>query len=327
MTKMRMGLFLTLVVFVSLTFIVLPSVAKEKKTSEGKVALVNGSIITQSDFDREMTGFQQSLINRGESVNEEQLQELKKDILQNLINRELLYQESQKSGIKVEETAVNEQLNAVKKQLPSDDEFNNALLKMNLTETGLKSQIKKSLALNQFIDKQFADKITVSEKEAKSFYDSNPDAFKQPGQIKVRHILITVDPQADEAQKAAARKKIEEIQKKVEKGDDFAALAKESSQCPSSASGGDLGFFGRGQMAKPFEDAAFALKPGEVSDIVETRFGYHIIKSTEKKPGATLAFEDVKEKLMQFLKQKKLQEQLNEYTKGLEKEAKVERFI
>ncbi|MBW1827898.1 MAG: peptidylprolyl isomerase [Deltaproteobacteria bacterium] len=313
MTKMRMGLFLTLVVFVSLTFIVLPSVAKEKKTSEGKVALVNGSIITQSDFDREMTGFQQSLINRGESVNEEQLQELKKDILQNLINRELLYQESQKSGIKVEETAVNEQLNAVKKQLPSDDEFNNALLKMNLTETGLKSQIKKSLALNQFIDKQFADKITVSEKEAKSFYDSNPDAFKQPGQIKVRHILITVDP--------------EEIQKKVEKGDDFAALAKESSQCPSSASGGDLGFFGRGQMAKPFEDAAFALKPGEVSDIVETRFGYHIIKSTEKKPGAALAFEDVKEKLMQFLKQKKLQEQLNEYTKGLEKEAKVERFI
>ena len=80
-------------------------------------------------------------------------------------------------------------------------------------------------------------------------------------------------------------------------------------------------------MAKPFEDAAFALKPGEVSGIVETRFGYHIIKSTEKKPGTTLAFEDVKEKLMQFLKQKKLQEQLNEYTKGLEKEAKVEKFI
>lgn len=327
MTKLRMGLFLTLVVFVSLTFIVLPSVAKEKKTSEGKVALVNGSVITQNDFDREMAGFQQRLISRGESVNDEQLQELKKEVLQNLINLELLYQESQKSGIKVEETAVDEQLNAVKKQFPSDDEFNNALLKMDLTETGLKSQIKKGLAIDQFIDKQFADKITVSEKEAKSFYDSNPDAFKQPGQVKASHILITVDPKADEAQKADALKKCEEIQKKVEKGDDFAALAKESSQCPSSASGGDLGFFGPGQMAKPFEDAAFALKPGEVSDIVETRFGYHIIKSTEKKPGTTLAFEDVKEKLMQFLKQKKLQEQLGEYTKGLEKKAKVERYI
>jgi len=327
MTKLRMGLFLTMVVFVSLIFIVLPSVAQEKKTSDGKVALVNGSVITQSDFDREMAGLRQRLNNRGESVSDEQLQELKKDVLQNLINLELIYQESQKSGIKVEEGAVNEQLNAVKKQFQNDDEFKNALLKMDLTETGLKSQIKKGLSIDQFISKQFADKITVSEKEAKSFYDSNPDAFKQPGQVKASHILIKVDPKADAAEKAAARKKIEEIQKKVKKGDDFAALAKESSQCPSSASGGDLGFFGRGQMAKPFEDGAFALKPGEISDIVETQFGYHIIKSTEKKPGTTMAFEDVKEKLMQFLKQRKLQEQLGEYTKGLEQKAKVERFI
>jgi len=322
-----MGLFLTLVVFVSLAFIVLPSAAEEEKASEGKVALVNGSVITQGDFDREMSGLQQRLARRGESVNDEQLSELKKDVLQNLINLELLYQESQKSGIKIEETAVNEQLDAVKKQFPNDDEFNNALLKMDLTETGLKSQIKKGLAIDQFIDKRFADKITVSEKEAKSFYDSNPDAFKQPGQVKASHILIKVAPDADDAQKAAARKKIEEIQKKVERGDDFAALAKESSQCPSSASGGDLGFFGRGQMAKPFEDAAFALEPGEISDIVETRFGYHIIKTTEKKSGTTMAYEDVKEKLMQFLKQKKLQEKLGEYAKELEKKAKVERFI
>ena len=157
---------------------------------------------------------------------------------------------------------------------------------------------------------------------------SNSSGNSTPVQsAQIRHILISVSPQADETQKAAARKKIEEIQKKVKKGDDFAALAKESSQCPSSASGGDLGFFGRGQMAKPFEDAAFALEPGETSGIVETRFGYHIIKSTEKKPGTTIAFEDVKEKIMQFLKQKKLSEQLGEYTNGLEKTAKVERFI
>ena len=90
MTKLRMGLFLTLVVFVSLTFIVLPSVAEEKKTSEGKVAMVNGVVITQSDFDREMEGFQQRLASRRESVNDEQLQGLKKDILEGLIERELL---------------------------------------------------------------------------------------------------------------------------------------------------------------------------------------------------------------------------------------------
>jgi peptidyl-prolyl cis-trans isomerase C len=326
MMKRRTGSFLSLIVFAGLTFLVLPSVAQDK-TSEGKVALVNGIIISQDEFDREVAGLEQHLASRGTSVNDEQRKELKMDVLENLINRELIYQESQKSGIKVGETAVAEQLNAVKKQFPNDDEFKNALLKMNLTEADLTAQIKKSMAIDQFIDKQFSDKITVTEKEAKHFYDTNQELFIKDGDIRASHILITVPSDANEAQKAEAHKKIETIQKKIKKGDDFAVLAKEYSQCPSSASGGDLDFFGRGQMARPFEAAAFALEPGEISGIIETRFGYHIIKCTGKKPGTALAYNDVKDDLQKFLKQKKLQEQLKEYTKGLEKKAKVERYI
>jgi peptidyl-prolyl cis-trans isomerase C len=105
-----------------------------------------------------------------------------------------------------------------------------------------------------------------------------------PEQVHARHILVKVDPKADATQKAAARKKIEDIQKQLKNGEDFSELAKKASDCPSNAKGGDVGYFGRGQMVKPFEDAAFSLKPGEVSGIVETEFGLHLIKVMDKKP-------------------------------------------
>jgi peptidyl-prolyl cis-trans isomerase C len=177
------------------------------------------------------------------------------------------------------------------------------------------------------IDKQLADKATVSDEEIKTYYNSNPESFKQPEQVKASHILIKVDPKADEAQRAQARKKIEEVQQRVKKGEDFAALAKEFSQCPSSAQGGDLGYFGRGQMAKPFEDAAFAMAPGEVSNIVETNFGFHIIKTVDKKSESVMAYEDVKEKLGQYLKQNKLKDQVKVYVGQLKEKAKVERLL
>jgi peptidyl-prolyl cis-trans isomerase C len=149
--------------------------------------------------------------------------------------------------------------------------------------------------------------------------------FKQPEQVKASHILIKVTPDADDAQKATARKKIEEIQQKLKNGGDFAALAKEYSEGPSGARGGDLGFFRHGQMVKPFENAAFGLEPGQVSDVVTTRFGYHLIKVTEKKPAKTLAYSEVKDKIGERLKQQKIEKQAGEYIDGLKKDAKIEK--
>ena len=319
-------LFFILVAVACVTCMTLPSSAQEKQPPKANVAAVNGTAISQGDFDRELNMVQQRFTGMGKTLNDDQLQALKTDVLERLINRELLYQKSQNNGIKVEEAEVNEQLNALKKNFATEEEFKNALVKMNFSETYLTSQIRRDLAVKKLIDTQFVEKATVSEKEAKDYYDGHPDAFKKPEQIKASHILINVDPQADESTKAAARKKIEEIQQKLKKGEDFASLAKESSQCPSSAQGGDLGYFGRGQMVKPFDDAAFALAPGEVSSIVETKFGYHLIKSIDKKPQTTIGYEEVKEKLQEHLKQSKVQEQVNAYVEELKRNAKVEKL-
>lgn len=319
--------FLALVTTINLAWIALPALAAEKQASEGKVAVVNGSVITQKDFDREMGRVLQRLASTGRSLDDSQLRAIKKEVLEGLIHGELLYQESQRKGIKVEEVAINEQLETLKKRFPSEDEFKTALNKMNLSEANIRSQIKRGLTIEQFVTGQFAEKVTVSDKELRAYYDSHPDSFKQPEQVRASHILIKVDPQADESQRAEARKKIAEIQQKLQKGEDFATLAKESSQGPSSAKGGDLGYFRRGQMVKPFEEAAFALKPGEVSDLVETRFGYHLIKVIDKKPETTIPYEDIKEKVGQYLKNKKVHEEVGLYVKKLKEDAKVERFL
>lgn len=234
--------FLALVTTINLAWIALPALAAEKQASEGKVAVVNGSVITQEDFDREMGRVLQRLASMGRSLDDSQLRAIKKEVLEGLIHGELLYQESQRKEIKVEEVAINEQLETLKKRFPSEDEFKTALNKMNLSEANIRSQIKKGLTIEQFVEK-----VTVSDKELRAYYDSHPDSFKQPEQVRASHILIKVDPQADESQRAEARKKIAEIQQKLQKGEDFATLAKESSQGPSSAKGGDLGYFRGGK--------------------------------------------------------------------------------
>jgi len=324
----RTGSFLVFATFVGMmAWVALPSCAQEKKSPEAKVALVNGKTITQRDFDRELNGVKRRLVSMGKPVKDEQLQTIKMQVLENIINLELLYQESQKQGVKIEEKVINEQLSTIKKRFPEEDGFKKALLNMNLSEEDLISQLVREMSVRKFIDIQFVEKTTVSDEKVKDYYDSHPNDFKKPEIVKARHILIKIEPQAEDSRKAEARKKIEDIQNRLKKGEDFASVAKEVSQCPSSAKGGDLGYFTRGQMVKPFSDKAFALSPGEVSDIVETEFGYHLIKSVDKKPRTSIAYVDIKEKLQKYLKQKKVMEQVSEYTEDLKKKAKVERFV
>jgi len=323
-TRVRTRLWTWLMAF-SLVSICLPATAAEKEEpSQDKVAVVNGTVITQAQFDRDLRLGKRRFQMGGKALTNSQLSAIRKDTLERLIDVELLYQESQKKGIKPDQAELDERL---KERFPDEAEFKKIVKRMNLTEAALKSQFLRGMAIQTFIDKEIAQKIEVLDKEIKEYYDSRLELFKQPEQVQASHILVKVDPKAETSEKAEARKKIEEIQDRLEKGEDFSALAKEASQCPSGAKGGDLGYFRQGQMVKPFEVVAFSLKPGEVSDIVETKFGYHLIKVKDKKSEATTPYKDVKERILENLKREKVQKEVDLYVAKLKGEAKVERFL
>ena len=271
----------------------------EEKPSEDTLAVVNGSVITQADLDVEMAEFQQRLSKMGRLLNDSQFLGMKKRFLENLVERELLYQESQKEEIEVDEAALEIQLRALEKKY------------------------RRTVAVQEFIDKKFA----VTEEEMRAYYESDPRISMQPAQVQASHILIKMNPAADESQEKEARRKIEEIQNRLNAGEDFASLAGQFSECPSGAKGGELGYLGQGRMPKPFEEAAFTLEPGETSEIVKTPFGYHLIKVLDKKPESTVAYEQVSEEIEQRLRLQKTRKEMRQYIEKLKEAANVERFL
>jgi peptidyl-prolyl cis-trans isomerase C len=301
--------------------------AAEKKAPGDKVAVVNGVTISKDTYDRELNFFVRRAAPGGKQIPDVQMAQMKNEVLESLIDRELLYQESKKKGIQVKSEAVSDQLQKIQQRYPNKEEFKKLLSDIGLTESDVQAQIERGMAIQELIDKEVAEKIEVSDEETKSFYDKNPQLFQQPEQVKASHILIKVQADAPDAQKAEARKKIEAVQQKVQKGEDFATLAKTYSEGPSGPRGGDLGYFRRGQMVKPFEDAAFSLKPNETSEIVETRFGYHLIKVNDKKPAKKMTYAEVKDRLNEHLKKKKTDSEANTYLETLRKEAKIEKFL
>lgn len=318
-----------IVLTMSIAFMLVPFalLAEDKVASNDKIAVVNGVNISSKDFERELDFYMARVSQQGRQIPDSMLPKLKNDILNNLIDRELLYQESQKMKITVNPDAVANQLASIKQRFQNPAEFEAAIKQLNLSEADIQSQISRDMAIRELIDKQVVQKVVVTDEETKAYYDANTSQFKQPEQVKARHILIKIDANATETQKADARQEIKNIQQKLQNGDDFAGLAKEYSQGPSSVKGGDLGFFRRGQMVKPFEDAAFALKPNEISDIVETQYGYHLIKVEEKKPATTPAYAEIKERLNQHLKEQKIDREAKEYIDRLKKDAKIEKYL
>jgi len=300
---------------------------EQQPAAGGKAAVVNGVVIQEEEVNRGLLYQQQRMLaTTGQMIKPDMMPEARKMVLENLIDRELLYQQSRKKGISIKDAEVNEQLDRLKKQYPNEQAFKDSMAEDHLTEDTVKSRIKMNLAVQQFVEKEFEGKVQVTEAEAKAFYDGHPEYFTEPETIRASGILIKTDVKSDAAKKEEARKKMEDIQKRVQKGEDFAILAKDFSQDASAAQGGDLGTIPRGRMPKALDDAAFSLKPGEVSNVLETELGFHLIKVHEKKPERVVPLKDVEEKIRQHLSNQKLKQMVDEHLNEVKKTAKIERI-
>ncbi len=310
-----------------------PSETKEKaapaqpeKALPEKVATVNGVTISGAELSRQYAMYLQGTGQRAAAVPQEQKQKVRSEILNGLIDQELLYQESRKLGIQIDNAAVNGQFDTFRQRYKTEDEYQADLKSMQMSEVEVKNQIKRSLAIREVINQKVVNGIVIDEAETRSFYDANPQFFTKPDQVKASHILIMVDKSASDEEKAAARKKIEGIRKQAEGGTPFAELANTHSDDGSKQNGGDLGFFKRGMMVKPFEDAAFSLEKDQLSGVVETQYGYHLIKVTDKTPEEKVAFAEVKDRISAHLKQGKVEKEARGYIDTLKKSAKVDKF-
>ncbi len=286
------------------------------------IAKVNGSPIYAIELKRA-----QKVIMSGQpnlQVPPERQKEFDTQALNQLISAELLYQAGKKQEIKDIEKLVDDKINQGKTRFSNQQDFEKAIKELDMTEADLREYTRRDLLISTFIQQNIASKVKVSEEDSKKFYEQNQDKFKQEESVRASHILIGVDPKATDEEKKKAKEKAVKLRKDLAAGADFAALAKGNSTCPSSQQGGDLGYFSRGQMVPPFEQAAFTLKPGELSDVVETQFGYHIIKAIDHKKAETVAFKDAKPRIDEFLKNQKTSAAVAEYLTENRKKASVE---
>lgn len=300
--------------------------ADKKKTIE-KAASVNGTVISIKDFDREFGIYQKHFRSQSPNLPPDFLKRLRVQVVNEMINQELLYQDSQKQKVSLAKEAVDKEVGAFQKQFPNEDQYREWLTKMQFTEESFKSQFKKRMMVRALVDKNIISKVNIKDDEAKAYFEKNPDKFRVEESVRARHILIKLDKAADEKTKADARKTLTEIKKKILSGDDFDELAKAHSQGPSGSRGGDLGYFKKGQMVKPFEEAAFKLAVNEVSDIVETRFGYHLIKVLDHKSPANPKYEEVKDKAIKMVRDERIRSQVSDYIGKLRAQAEIETFV
>lgn len=309
-----------------LLIIILISPAASAESPEKQIALVNGTVITEGEYLRELERYSERIESTGHSLDEMDMSEVKKVVIENIVGMILMYQKSLEEGITVEKDKIDNEFENLKGQYPDEKSFQEFLEQNNVSDEIIRTQIVRGIAIQRFLKQQFIDNTTINDNEVKSFYDNNPGQFRRPEAVKASHILIKVDPEADEDQIKMAKSTIEKINSQIKSGEDFATLAKQYSQDPSSENGGDIGFFERGQTLKPFEEAAFTLEPGDVSDIVKTEAGYHLIKVTDKQREGSLSFDEVKVSLKNYLKERKILNSISEYVKKLRVEADVKIF-
>src|SRR5436309_1736729 len=254
------------------------------------VARINGKEIIGKDLNRAYISSWRQFVQSGQILPEDQQRKLMGQLLDAMIGNELLQQ-------------------------------------MGITAERLREQLTNNYVTDSYVKKfaaSHAKQIATTEAEAKTFYDKNPEAFTHQEMVHARHILRKFPPNVTDEQKKAERAKIEEALAKLKKGEDFAQVARTYSSDNTAAKGGDLGYFPRGRMVPQCEEAAFSLKPGQISGIVESRFGYHLIRCEDKVAAGVVHFANVKKQILDKLSEDKKQKELNAEIDKLRAKAKVE---
>ena len=287
-------------------FFCLPSYAEDVI-----VAKVNGTALTQKGLDRELDRLIPQ-ITFHKNVSPEKRKYYYGQALEEIISRELEYQDGLARGMKPDKEKVEDQIEKFKKRFKSKEAFNAALDKEGLTEDQLKATVEKEMIIQSVVAKTVSEPAQMREAELKEYYEKNVSKFKQPETMRLR-LISTKD-----------EKKARDIFAKLKDGDDFADLASNMSEDDYRVKGGDVGYVHRGRMLPEIEDAASKLKVGEISEPVKADNRWYIIKLEDKRPEHQMSFEEVKGKLKKELEAERAAELKKKWIEGLKAKAKIE---
>jgi parvulin-like peptidyl-prolyl isomerase len=314
------------------------------------LATVNGEAVRQADFDKAWTAF---LSLKKRTLKPEQMTAqwqaaAKEFLLNDIVVQRLLMQEAKKRGIVADKKDVDAAVQKAKAQFKTPEDFRKALAKEKITEKRFQEDIEGQLRVTAMTDAVIKEGVkTPAEEQLRGLFDlvrSSETLMAKPKDIhaadvqslarqlrlrtaeraRFQHIMFKVDPKASAEQSEAAAKKAGEVKARLDKGADFAEMAKQySDDKPTSQRGGEAGYIVRGQMIKEFEDAVFSLPVGKVSDVVRTKIGYHIIRVEERKAATPLTYEDAKPLLMDFLLRTAAAQEYAKFVDGLKKSAVI----
>jgi len=269
-------------------------------------AKANGIGITQQQLERTFEeDLRQRQLNLLQIRNPERVKQMKREILDKLIEQELFWQQAQQAGVVASDDEVEQAYRSTMTQFKSADAFERRLGIEGYTPQTYRLLVKKQVSATKYANGVGQAAPAVSDDEIHQFYRENPDKFQRPQQVRVRHILIKVAPDAADTLRTERRRHIDHILAKARAGTSFEELARQHSDAPTRQWGGEMEAVSRGQLPGPVEEAAFSLAPGRISGVIATPEGFHLLKVEEQMPAIVIGEEQARERIRDFLQQRK----------------------
>ncbi len=295
-----------------------------KKSNNPMVVSVNGIELTEDVLDADINRKLEPMKAQFPQDRIEQIKSQMRDkFIDNFIIRTVISQEAKKKKVLVSEKEINSKIAEIEKSLPAGITMEKALLMNGMTVESMRKEIKFGLTSNKLFDTEIKNDTTPSEEKINKYFNDNRKQFDTPETVHARHILVRTTDSDNETSKKEKKAKIESIRKQLLEGGDFAVIAKDNSDCPSKAKGGDLGTFSRGSMVKPFEEASFSQKEKEIGPVIKTKFGYHVIQVLEHNKAQSKSLNDARDTIVERLKQQENQKAITQYVAQLKDKAKI----
>jgi peptidyl-prolyl cis-trans isomerase C len=284
---------------------------REKGGEEDEVlATVDGAAVTLSEYKSALEKLR-SQLPKGDTLDPEGVKTLKMNLLNQLIEKKLLMAEARKLGITVSESEINEQINKIMGEYPDTATFNSRMKEENIDIASWKKEIEYQIMLDKLVKSVAGSDITVTPEEIRKYYDDHLDQYNSPTRVRAMQIMLETREQA------------QTILDELKKGTDFSELAKTYSISPDSEKGGDLGYFSEDEMPPAFA-VVFKMKPGEVSEVVESEYGFHIFKLIDRREAKMLSLEEARPEIEEKLKRAKSEEKYGAWFEQIRKNKKIE---